>query len=399
MAHVDLPALLGPIKTTTHGAGSLSSISEGSSRLIGNVVGVTDTASAPFGLLATAMITPFTSSGEVDHDTAWRLARHLSDQGTDTLVVTGTTGESPTLSDDEKIALYRTVVGAVKKKDARVIAAVLSLGPGLLLLLCALKIVATCCTLGSGGSGGVFAPSLFMGATVGGAFGLLLNRIGWVDEPSVSAYALVGMAAVVAATTHAPLTAILILYEITREPKVILPVMFATIVATSFARKLSRDSIYTLKLRRRGVRMGTLAGLTILRRISVGQVQRAKAIVVQPDDPLQKVIDLAVENETGDFVVVDEQGVYQGLVVAADIRTALLQPEAVPLLVVGELLRQGIPTVGMDETLDNVMDLFARNNVQSLPLVSDHQGEHVAALITRQAVMSRYHEELEQQAG
>ena len=86
------------------------------------MVGVTDTASAPFGLLATAMITPFTSSGEVDHDTAWRLARHLSDQGTDTLVVTGTTGESPTLSDDEKIALYRTVVEAVKKKDARVIA-------------------------------------------------------------------------------------------------------------------------------------------------------------------------------------------------------------------------------------------------------------------------------------
>ncbi|MCH8972054.1 MAG: dihydrodipicolinate synthase family protein [Acidobacteria bacterium] len=68
------------------------------------------------------MITPFTSSGEVDHDTAWRLARHLSDQGTDTLVVTGTTGESPTLSDDEKVALYRTVVEAVKEKDARVIA-------------------------------------------------------------------------------------------------------------------------------------------------------------------------------------------------------------------------------------------------------------------------------------
>ncbi|MFV1962072.1 MAG: 4-hydroxy-tetrahydrodipicolinate synthase [Acidimicrobiia bacterium] len=83
---------------------------------------MTDTTSAPFGHLATAMITPFTSSGEVDHETAWSLARHLSDQGTDTLVVTGTTGESPTLSDDEKIALYRTVVEAVKEKDARVIA-------------------------------------------------------------------------------------------------------------------------------------------------------------------------------------------------------------------------------------------------------------------------------------
>jgi len=89
---------------------------------VGNVVDVTNTISAPFGHLATAMITPFASSGEVDHETAWRLARYLSDQGTDTLVVTGTTGESPTLSDDEKIALYRTVVEAVKEKDARVVA-------------------------------------------------------------------------------------------------------------------------------------------------------------------------------------------------------------------------------------------------------------------------------------
>lgn len=89
---------------------------------IGNVEDVTDIPSAPFGHLATAMITPFTSSGELDHETAWRLARHLSDQGTDTLVVTGTTGESPTLSDHEKIALYRTVVEAVKEKDTRVVA-------------------------------------------------------------------------------------------------------------------------------------------------------------------------------------------------------------------------------------------------------------------------------------
>lgn len=83
---------------------------------------MTSTPSGPFGALATAMITPFTSSGAVDHETAWRLARHLSDQGTDTLVVAGTTGESPSLSDDEKIALFRTVVDSVKEKNAKVVA-------------------------------------------------------------------------------------------------------------------------------------------------------------------------------------------------------------------------------------------------------------------------------------
>jgi len=83
---------------------------------------VTSTPSAPFGRLATAMITPFTQSGSVDHETAWRLARHLSDHGNDALVVAGTTGESPTLSDDEKIALFATVVESVKEKDTLVVA-------------------------------------------------------------------------------------------------------------------------------------------------------------------------------------------------------------------------------------------------------------------------------------
>lgn len=83
---------------------------------------MTDKPSAPFGYLATAMITPFTEAGAVDHEAAWRLARHLSDTGTDALVVTGTTGESPTLDDEEKISLYKTVVDAVKQKDTMVIA-------------------------------------------------------------------------------------------------------------------------------------------------------------------------------------------------------------------------------------------------------------------------------------
>ena len=83
---------------------------------------MTSIPSAPFGTLATAMITPFTSSGAVDHEAAWRLARHLSDQGTDTLVVAGTTGESPSLSADEKIALFRTVVDSVREKKAKVVA-------------------------------------------------------------------------------------------------------------------------------------------------------------------------------------------------------------------------------------------------------------------------------------
>ncbi|MGD2100616.1 MAG: 4-hydroxy-tetrahydrodipicolinate synthase [Acidimicrobiia bacterium] len=83
---------------------------------------MTDRPSAPFGLLATAMVTPFDADGVVDHQKAWDLARHLADHGTDTLVVAGTTGESPTLSDIEKLALFKTVVDAVAEKKTKVVA-------------------------------------------------------------------------------------------------------------------------------------------------------------------------------------------------------------------------------------------------------------------------------------
>ncbi len=83
---------------------------------------MTDTLPAPFGLLVTAMVTPFSQSGDIDHQKTWDLARYLVDQGSDTLVVAGTTGESPTMSDQEKLALFKTVIDAVAEKKTRVIA-------------------------------------------------------------------------------------------------------------------------------------------------------------------------------------------------------------------------------------------------------------------------------------
>lgn len=279
--------------------------------------------------------------------------------------------------------------------EAMIGSELLTMSAGFLVALLALKVLATCFTLGSGGSGGVFAPSLLMGASLGGAYGLIMHSIGLTGEGSVTAYALVGMGALVAGTTHAPLTAIVILYEITREPKVILPVMFAAIISTAGARMLMRDSIYTLKLRRRGVRVGSMSDLTILRRISVEEVEHQSVVFFQPDDPLQKLIDQAGSSESVDFVVVDEHGAYQGLVTGKDIRTALLEPEAVSLLLVGELLRSGVPTVNVRDTLDVVLDRLAHCDVASLPVAALDDPTRVIGLLGRQAVIERYQLELE----
>src|SRR5262249_35774204 len=126
----------------------------------------------------------------------------------------------------------------------------------LLAFLCGIKIISTCVTLGSGGSGGVIAPSLFLGATAGAVMGSLLQRSGWFHDVHPEVYALVGMGAVLAAVVHAPFASILICSEVTQDYKVTVPAMLACVVAWGFARLIYPDSIYTASLRRRGIRVG-----------------------------------------------------------------------------------------------------------------------------------------------
>ena len=122
-----------------------------------------------------------------------------------------------------------------------------------LLALLVAKILATSLTMWIGGSGGVFAPSLFMGAMLGSAYGAVAHDLLPQVALSAGAYGVVGMAAVFAATTRARITAVLIILELTGETHLVLPVMVAVVVATALSGAMSRDTIYTLKLRRRGI--------------------------------------------------------------------------------------------------------------------------------------------------
>jgi len=254
------------------------------------------------------------------------------------------------------------------------------------------KCVATSLTLASGGSGGVFAPSLALGAAAGAMFGVGLERVHLMPEGSSPAtYALVGMAAVVAATTHGPLTAILIVFEITRNYYVVLPIMLAAVFATVVSQLIDRDSIYTAKLRRAGVLIGNSRDLVLMRRIPVSSVPRTPLPPepIYASDPLSKLITLHAHYHVPDFVVVDQQGRYIGMVTGADIRTALIDREAIPLLLVAELLRSDLPTVAANESLDVVLDRFAEHDVASLCLLDPAAPDKPLALIRRSKVMTR----------
>lgn len=267
------------------------------------------------------------------------------------------------------------------------------LGVLLLLAVVGFKIVGTALTIGSGGSGGAIAPSLFVGAAIGALLAVLLDKLNLFPGATPATYALAGMAGVIAATLHCPLTAFLLVFEITRDYRVILPVMLVAIVSTTCAQFIHRDSIYTDLLRRKGIRFGQLADMTLLRRMRVLEVEQSEAVRVHPEDPAQRLIDLAMEHACNDFVVVDERDHYVGMVVGDDVRTTLLEREAVPLMIVGELMRSNLPTVTPQETLDVVLDKFSKHEVSSLPLLDD-QGK-VDGMITRSRLLKHYQHELD----
>jgi CIC family chloride channel protein len=264
---------------------------------------------------------------------------------------------------------------------------------GVLCVLIVAKIAGTCFTLGSGGSGGIIAPSLFVGAVTGGAVGMVLQKCHLTDlQPH--AYALVGMGAVLAAVIHAPLASTLILFEVTRDYAITMPAMMACIIATATARVIFKDSIYTMSLRQRGVHVGTSGDLHLLQRLYVEQVALEPAVALRDTDPLQRAVDLTVSSNAVDFIVVDKEGSYLGMLLSEELKTALIDREALPLLVVSEIMRVDVPVICAGDSLADALDQFAIHDVARLPVAVSKTTGKIFGVLSRSALMRRYYSAL-----
>jgi chloride channel protein, CIC family len=265
-----------------------------------------------------------------------------------------------------------------------------------LIAICALKIVATAFTLGPGGSGGVFAPALFIGASGGGVVGEVIRSYRPGIDPST--FALVGMGAVLAAVIQAPLTSIILLFELTRNYAVMLPIMLAAVTAVVIQQLLIGESIYTLPLRHMGVRLGTAVGISALQRIGVDQLSLIKAPTARPEEPLSNILARSHEDNTDVFVALDADGKYLGLLTIDDLKTVMLEPSAAPLILVGEVLRADVPPLKIRDTLDAALAMFARHEISHLAVVDDadvpDKPSAVLGLLSRAELMRRYYQEL-----
>ncbi len=259
-----------------------------------------------------------------------------------------------------------------------------------LLLLVVGKIAASSLTLGSGASGGIFAPTLFLGAMAGGAYGQLVHTL-WPQSTAQSgAYAMVGMAAVFAGAARAPITGILILFEMTRDYRIILPLMFATVVSTLVARALEKESIYTLKLVRKGIDVHARADRDLMRTIRVEEAMTPvdQVPTVSPDLPIDRLAELFQKTHHHGFPVLDEKGELCGIVTMTDLERALAQGKA--QATVGEICTTQVITVYPDETLEDAARYFALHDLGRIPVVDRRNPRRLVGMLWRGDIVRAY---------
>ena len=257
-------------------------------------------------------------------------------------------------------------------------------------LLVLFKILATSITIGSGGSGGIFAPSLFMGAMAGGAFGGVVNYLFPTVAASPGAYAVVGMGAVVAATTHGPLQAILIIFEMTGDYKIILPLMITCIISCLIARKLCGESIYTFKLIRRGINIRGGQEVNILGSINVKDVMYHTVEIIPETFLLQDLAKKLPQSRTNNFVVVDEKEKITGVLTFLDYYDKLFNEKLDDHMMVKDIMTKDVATVSIEDNLSTAMEKISIGDYSILPVVSVEDPLKMVGILTRRDILEAY---------
>jgi CIC family chloride channel protein len=278
---------------------------------------------------------------------------------------------------------YATITLALTGKIAAV-------GLGALLVA---KLVATTLTIGSGGSGGIFAPSLFLGAATGGLVGSAVHALFPEASAGSGAYALVGMGAVVAATTHAPITAIILIFEMTESIQIIPPLMAACVVSTLAARVLYPDSIYTQKLRRRGVDLEREQDPNVLKSLYVRDVIDREPEVIAAASRFDEVMDLIVQSDHSAFFVTNADGELLGAIHLQQFRRLLGEQEELRALVVAADMTEPVVAIGEDETLDSAVQLLGETSAEEIAVVDPDRPRRLVGSLHEPDVIAAYNHE------
>jgi CIC family chloride channel protein len=269
---------------------------------------------------------------------------------------------------------YETIGEVLNKNDLPIY---------LLIALLIAKIILTPVSLGGGFYGGVFAPSLFIGSMLGGAvgaaFAILFPGLGI----NPSAFALVGMAAVLAGAVHAPLTAVILLFEMTNDYRIILPLMFAVAVSLLLSQRIQKDSVYAMGLARHGIRLDRGRDVEVMGAITVGEAMQKGTETLLESMDLDQAAEKLAETRHHGLPVVNEAGLLTGILTVRDLEDSR-----------GTLVRDActheVEVAFPDETLNMALRRMSHRDVGRLPVVSRENPHQLLGVLRRADVIRAY---------
>jgi CIC family chloride channel protein len=259
-----------------------------------------------------------------------------------------------------------------------------------------LKILATSITLGSGGSGGIFAPSLFLGAMLGCSFGWLVHSLFPDIAATPGAYALVAMGGLVAGTTHAPITAIIIVFELTNDYRIILPLMITCIISTIISTKMSRESIYTLKLLLRNILLRNGAEINVMKSLFVKDIYTPSTETISENIKFDEVVNKIIAGHDPYFPVINRKGNISGIISMHDIKEYLFDRDTLQdLLIARDIGSREVETVTIEDNCQTVLDKISVCNLEGLPVVDPKKPRKLVGMIWRKDILDAYNKEIE----
>ena len=271
-------------------------------------------------------------------------------------------------------------------------------GHGVLWVMVALiffKIAATAITLGSGGAGGVFAPALFIGAVTGGAFGSVAHSLLPSYTANPGAYAAVGIGAFLAAATHAPLTAIFLLFEMTGNYLIIVPIMLASIIGTVVAGRLNPDSIDTVDFSRDGIDLHEGREISVMKSIKVGRVISEDVDFISEQANVDQLLTIfSMARDSFYFPVVDDSGRMTGVVSLQDVKSILHDEELRLSARVGNICTRKVVVLTPEDNLHTAMALFDAKGLEEIPVVEAEDNRWVVGMLKRREAIAAYNKEV-----
>ena len=239
----------------------------------------------------------------------------------------------------------------------------------------------------------MFTPSLFIGAMFGAFFGTIAGKLFPSITAPPGAYALVGMGVIVAGTIHAPLSALLMIFEVTADYKIILPLMLGTVTSTLVARWLKKDSIYTMKISLFSNRISGGRNLDILQTHHIKNLVINDAPAVKENTGFDHILDALMSSSYNSFPVIDHSNKVIGIIAMRDLRPVLFERDLAPLLLATDVMSENVFVLQETDTLGEALDKMELNDSELLPVVDSKDSMQFKGIVTRESIVKQYRKE------